>query len=97
MAESTYKSDALTAVIDWDINQITSANEGMVLADLSVFAYRPSKLEIDETYTFKHSDVYYRFTIKKDDRYNLATQCLLGVYPIVPIKLFYMASENKRA
>lgn len=97
MAESTYKSKVLTAVIDWDINQITSADEGMVLADLSVYAYTPSKMDINETYTFRHSDVYYKFIIPKDDRYNLATQCLLGVYPTVPIKLFYVVAENKRA
>ena len=38
MAEHTYKSNDLTAVIDWDINQITSADEGKIIADLNVYA-----------------------------------------------------------
>lgn len=93
MAESTYKSKVLTAVIDWDINQITDAEEGMVLADLSVYAYTPSKMDINESYFFKHSGIHYSFIIPKDDRYALATQCLLGLNPSIRVNLSYRNSS----
>ena len=39
MAEHTYKSNDLTAVIDWDINQITSADEGKILDEALARGY----------------------------------------------------------
>lgn len=97
MAEHTYKSRELTAVIDWDINQITSADEGKILADLSVFAYTPSQMDINESYMFRHAGVYYTFIIPKDERYPLATKCLLGLYPTIPVHLLYVVGEDQRA
>lgn len=97
MAEHTYKSKDLTAVIDWDINQITDAVEGVVLADVSIYAYKPSKLDINESYQFKQSDVYYAFTIKRDERYAIATKCLLGVYSTITVEMSYVTLEGKRA
>lgn len=97
MAEHTYKSKDLTAVIDWDLNQITSADEGKILADLSVYAYKPSPMDINESYMFRHAGVYYTFVIPKDERYPLATKCLLGIYPIIPVHLLYVVGEDQRA
>ena len=95
MAESTYKSDALTAVIDWDINQITDAIEGVVLADVSIYTYTPSKLDINERFHFIQDDVYYAFTLRKDERYTIATKCLLGVYSTITVEMSYVTLGNK--
>lgn len=97
MAEHTYKSKDLTAVIDWDINQITDAIEGVVLADVSIYAYTPSKLDINESYQFKQDNVYYAFTLRKDERYAIATKCLLGVYSTITVEMSYVTLEGKRA
>ena len=97
MAEHTYKSNDLTAVIDWDINQITSADEGKIIADLNVYAYKPSPMDINESYMFRHAGVYYTFIIPKDERYPLATKCLLGLYPTIPVHLLYVVGEDQRA
>lgn len=97
MAEHTYKSKDLTAVIDWDINQITDAIEGVVLADVNIYAYTPSKLDINESYQFKQDNVYYAFTLRKDERYAIATKCLLGVYSTITVEMSYVTLEGKRA
>lgn len=97
MAEHTYKSKDLTAVIEWDVTQTTAQDEGMILADISIYAYKPSQLDIHESYIFNHSGVYYTFVIPRETRHQLATKCLLGVNPTLSVRMSYVIAEDRRA
>lgn len=97
MAEHTYRSSVFTAVITWDISQVTVADEGVILADIEVVAYRPSVMDINEYYQFKHGFIQYGFTIPKDVRHVLATRVLLGASASICLPLKYSPDQAHSA
>lgn len=95
MAEHTYKSNDLVAVITWDLSQLTAAQgEGHVLADIEIHKYRPSKLPINESYTFKHGGIHFGFIIPMEDRGEIATRALLGIPQTITKSMCYILPEE---
>ncbi|ARB11745.1 hypothetical protein CB1_18 [Pectobacterium phage vB_PatP_CB1] len=98
MAEATYKSKDLVAVITWDMAQLTAGqDEGRVLADIEIHKYYPSQLKINESYMFRHGGIYFSFIIPMMDRAEIATKALLGIPQTITKELYYMLNYDPRA
>lgn len=98
MAEATYKSKDLVAVITWDMAQLTAGqNEGRVLADIEIHKYYPSQLKINESYMFRHGGIHFSFIIPMADRAEIATRALLGIPQTIVKELYYVLNDDQRA
>ena len=98
MAEHTYKSKDLTAVITWDMAQLTAGqNEGRVLADIDIHAYIPSQMRINESYMFRHGGIHFSFIIPMDDRPEIAMRALLRIPQTITKELYYVLPDDQRA
>ncbi|AQT27861.1 hypothetical protein CB3_019 [Pectobacterium phage vB_PatP_CB3] len=98
MAEHTYKSKDLTAVITWDMAQLAAwQNEGRVLADIDIHAYIPSQMRINESYMFRHSGIHFSFIIPMDDRPEIAMRALLRIPQTITKELHYVLPDDPRA
>ena len=98
MAEHTYKSKDLIAVINWDMSQLTAGqSEGRVLADIDIQAYTPSQMRINESYMFRHGGIHFSFIIPMVDRAEIATRALLGIPQTITKQLYYVLPGDQRA
>ena len=98
MAEHTYKSKDLIAVINWDMAQLTAGqSEGRVLADIDIHAYTPSKMRINESYMFRHGGIHFSFIIPMEDRAEIATRALLRIPQTITKELYYVLNDDPRA
>lgn len=98
MAEATYKSKDLVAVITWDMSELAAfQREGRVLADIEIHKYCPSQLKINESYMFRHSGIHFSFIIPMADRAEIATRALLGIPQTITKQLYYVLPDDQRA
>lgn len=98
MAEATYKSKDLVAVITWVMAQLTAGqNEGRVLADIEIHKYYPSQLKINESYMFRHGGIHFSFIIPMNDRPEIAMRALLRIPQTITKELYYVLNDDPRA
>jgi hypothetical protein len=98
MAEATYKSKDLVAVITWDMAQLTAGQqEGQVLADIDIHTYHPSQMRINESYMFRHGGIHFSFILPMEERDEIATRALLGIPQTITKQLYYVLPDDQRA
>lgn len=91
MVSKVIKTRLTDITVTWEDLSTSWLDSGFIMADVEVRKWSPEMKEIKFNY-----GLYSLYFIVEDEKSKqLATRCLLGFYPTITVKLYYLIDWKK--